>query len=372
MRHIVTPAESASVRPAQSPSAFSPERRRLAGAMGAAALAYVSAWSWLAPLPAHAAGAAFTARRMLMGTWVDVVVADGTQEGVATAVSTAFDAMARLAGTMSRHDPASSISTLNRAAGSAVEMPAEVLRVLAAAKDISARTEGRFDIAIGRLTHGPGGVEEGRVPDDALVRHALQRIRAAPLVVDAARRTARIDNPLVQVDLGGVAKLPILEAGLAVLSGLGIHGAMINGGGDVLASARRDGRPWRIGLRDPLHPETLLAVLPLHAGVVASSGDYERYVMHEGRRYHHVIDPGTGRPSRGVHGVSLVAESVQRVNGLGTAVMVAGPRHGTVLLARCGVSEALMVGTDGRTWISPALARRLLPPPGHERIRGLA
>jgi thiamine biosynthesis lipoprotein len=215
-------------------------------------------------------------------------------------------------------------------------------------------------------------VETGRVPDDDAVREALRHVRTGGLTIDARRSTARIGSPLVQIDLGGVAKLPILSVGLATLSAHGIRGAMVNGGGDVLASARVDGRPWRIGVRDPAARDTLLAVLPLHAGVVASSGDYERYVMHAGRPYHHVVDPATGRPSRDVRGVTLVADSVARVNGLGTAAMVAGLREGPALLARCGVREAVMVGADGRTWISPALARRLVPPPGRDRIRGLA
>jgi len=214
-------------------------------------------------------------------------------------------------------------------------------------------------------------VEPGRVPDDAAVLQALRQARAGGVIVDALNRTARIVDPLVQIDLGGVAKLPILAAGLAMLSAHGIRGAMVNGGGDVLASARADGRPWRIGIRDPAAPDALLAVLPLHAGVVASSGDYERFVLNEGRPYHHVIDPATGRPSRDVHGVTLVADEVAHVNGLGTAAMIAGAREGPALLARCGVREALMVGADGRTWISPALARRLAPPPGRGHFCGL-
>lgn len=361
------------VCPGEVPAAtvtFSRTRRRFTRALGTALLMPMAA-TWIAPLTARADDAGVRARRRLMGTWIDVVVADGAQPGVEAAVAAAFAEMARLEGLMSRYAPDSVVTTLNRAAGrEAIAVPPEMLAVLLDAQSLTTRTGGRFDVAMGRLTPGPGGVEAGRVPDDDAVRAALRHVRTGGLTIDARRSTARIGNPLVQIDLGGVAKLPILSVGLATLSAHGIRGAMVNGGGDVLASARFDGRPWRIGVRDPAVPDTLLAVLPLHAGVVASSGDYERFVMHAGRPYHHVIDPATGRPSRGVHGVTLVADSVARVNGLGTAAMVAGPRDGPALLARCGVREAMMVGADGRTWISPALARRLVPPPGRDRIRG--
>lgn len=372
--HIIDTHANAD-RPCEAPSApsnFSRTRRRLTCAMGAAVLTPMAA-AWIAPLTARADDNTFRARRMLMGTWIDVVVADGAQPGVEDAMAAAFAEMARLEGLMSRYLPDSVVTALNRPARrEAIAIPPEMLAVLLDARALTMRTEGRFDIAIGRLTQGPGGVETGRVPDDDAVREALRHVRTGGLTIDTQRRTARIANPLVQIDLGGIAKLPILAAGLATLSAHGIRGAMVNGGGDVLASARVDGRTWRIGVRDPAAPDTLLAVLPLHAGVVASSGDYERFVMHAGRPYHHVIDPATGRPSRDVYGVTLVADSVARVNGLGTAAMVAGLRNGPALLARCGVREAVMVGADGRTWISPALARRLVPPPGRDRIRGLA
>lgn len=349
----------------------SPGRRRFTCALGTVTLMPMAS-VWIAPLPAQANDGAYRARRLSMGTWVDVVIADGAQRCVESAVTAAFAEMARLEGMMSRYTAGSVVSELNRAAGSGpITVPQEVLRVLLDARAITTRTGGRFDIAIGRLTQGPGGVEAGRVPDDAVVLEALKRARAHGVVIDSLRGTARIDDPQVQIDLGGVAKLPILAAGLGTLSAWGIRGAMLNGGGDVVVSARSDGRPWRIGVRDPAAPDTLLAVLPLHAGVVASSGDYERFVMHAGRPYHHVVDPATGRPTRGVHGVTLVADDVARVNGLGTAAMVAGLREGPALLARCGMGEALMVGADGRTWISSALARRLAPPPGRDRIRGL-
>ncbi|MDF6571896.1 FAD:protein FMN transferase, partial [Escherichia coli] len=128
----------------------------------------------------------------------------------------------------------------------------------------------------------------------------------------------------MRLDLGGIAKLPILEAGMRVLRQHGIRDAMINGGGDVVASGKLQGHEWRVGLRDPLAPERLLGVVTLSDGVVASSGDYERYFMHNGQRFHHVLDPETGLPAHGPHGVTLIGRDVDDVNGLGAAIMAAG------------------------------------------------
>lgn len=337
-------------------------RRRVACAIVAAPLL---------PLPVLATETPLRARRLLMGTWVDVTVADSGARGVQGAVAEAFAEMARLAGLMSRFDPRSRVSMLNRAAGrSAVAVPPEVMAVLQQAVAVHARTSGAFDATVGRLTPGADGSARLHPPSADAVRSALAHVGTRHLRLDPARGLARLDDPMTQLDLGGIAKLPILDAGMAVLRANGVRGAMLNGGGDVIASARADGRAWRIGVRDAAAPDRLLAVVPLEAGVVASSGDYERFVMHEGRRYHHVIDPATGRPTRGVHGVTLVADDVAEVNGLGAAAMVAGPRDAPALLADCGVRCALIVDQDGAVRIAPALARRLEAPPGIDRIRG--
>lgn len=343
------------------PTPVTPPRRRT--------LLALAPLPWLAwgGRPALAARPAATARHPLMGTEVGIVVADGAQPGVAEATALAFAEMTRLARQMSRHDPASALSRLNQAAGGAeVTLPAELLAVLATAQHLHERTGGAFDARVGRLTWGAGGTPDGAVPDVGTVNAARADLaRAGGLQLRPGR--ARLERTGLQIDLGGVAKLPILAAGLRVMSGLGVRGVLIDGGGDVLASARPDGQPWRVGLRDPLAPHRLLGVLPLREGVVASSGDYERFVWHGGRRYHHVLDPRTGRPTGGVPGVTLVAragageivDAVDRVNGLGTAAMVAGPRRGPELLQDLGVRQALLVAADGRRWLAPALAREL-------------
>lgn len=325
-------------------------RRNLARALAVAPLI---------PLPVLAAAAPLNLRRPLMGTWVDITIADGDRPGARRAAEQAFAEMERLAGLMSAFDPQSRLGAINRAAGRhPVPVPPELMAVLLQAREVHARSAGAFDATVGRLTPGPAQAGIA-VADEATVRSALRHVGMRHLQLDLQRGTAALDDPMTRLDLGGIAKLPILEAGLERLRAAGTGGAMINGGGDVLASVRADGRPWRIGVRDAAAPDRLLAVLPLREGVVASSGDYERFVMHEGRRYHHVIDPATGRPTRGIHGVTLVGARAAEVNGLGTAAMVAGPQRAAALLERCGVAQALFVREGGGAWVSPALAGRL-------------
>ena len=186
-----------------------------------------------------------------------------------------------------------------------------------------------------------------------------------------ARGLARLAHPGMSLDLGGVAKLPILQAGVDRLRAHGLERLLLDGGGDVLALAGPADPPWRVGLRDPAQPERLLAVLPLPNGVLASSGDYERQRVVAGRRYHHLLDPRTGYPTEGLHGLSLLGEQVAQVNGLGAAAMVLGPRQAPAWLAAQGVA-AVLVQTDGRVRFTGGLAARLQAPPGVDHVRGAA
>lgn len=334
-----------------------------------AALAMLGSIAPLVVLPVSASTSTpYRVRRNLMGTVIDVTVADGSQSWVAQKVDAALTTMQRLAAMMSRFEVTSALSRLNQAAGGhALAVPQEMLQVLQQGQALSRKTQGAFEPLLGRLT---AQVDREVGPmDNQQIRQLLPHAHSSALQLDMRAGRARLRDPLARIDLGGVAKLPILQAGLQSLTQAGLHGCMINGGGDVLASRRADGQPWRVGVRDGMQPDHLLAIVPLHEGIVASSGDYERFTTIGGARYHHIIDPKTGRPTAGIHGVTLVADTVAQVNGLGTAAMVAGPSRASASLQRWGAPDFIVMHADRQVEIGSALAHRLLPPPGQTAIR---
>lgn len=349
----------------------SPHRRALLrGLPAAGALGALGLGPWTLAL---AAPTGFQARAPLLGTWVRVHLPEdaGTADPQA-AWDAARQRMQALEAEMTRYRDDSAVAALAAQAGrGAWPVSAELFAVLQHARRLWRESGGAFDPTVGALAQWHFESPEPRLPSPQALRQELALVGAQGLRLDPARRTAALARPGMRLDLGGVAKLPILAAGLQALQDHGVRRALLDGGGDVLALGRDTDAPWQIGLRDPLRPEQLLAVLPLRRGVVASSGDYERGWTLDGRRYHHVLDPHTGYPSQGVHGVSLVADTVDAVNGLGAAAMVLGPARGPDWLA-ARAPQALLQRADGRLWVSPALAARLRPPPGQDRIRGLA
>lgn len=301
------------------------------------------------------------ASTQLLGTQIDIIAQDARPGAAGAAMRAAFVEMARLECLMSRYRPDSQVSALARAAGrNPVPVAPEVMSVFKLARQVSEQSRGAFDITVGAYSGWNFDPEHSRIPSSSELARERRFVNYRDVVLDEHNGSVYLRRPGMRLDLGGIAKLPILEAGMRVLRQHGIRDAVINGGGDVVASGKLQGHEWRVGLRDPLAPERLLGVVTLSDGVVASSGDYERYFMLNGQRFHHVLDPETGLPAHGPHGVTLIGRDVDDVNGLGAAIMAAGTATGQRMLApMLARVDALIVGSGARPWMSAGMATRL-------------
>jgi thiamine biosynthesis lipoprotein len=291
--------------------------------------------------------------RPLMGTLVSVTVVGGPA-GVGEKVDAAYREMARLSDMMNHYSPDSVVSEINRQAGvHPVTVPPELMEVLVMARRVSERTDGAFDITVGAFKDWRFNPENPAMPSAQELSAALPLVDYRNVLLDEKNRTVLLKRSGMRIDLGGIAKLYILNAGMLVLQRHGIARAMLNGGGDVTVTGTRDGRPWRIGIRHPRRAGELLATVELTRGWVVTSGDYERYFIRDGRRYHHILDPRTGFPAAGPQQVTLVGEDLSSLNGFSSAIMVQGAEKGRALLGRLAGVEALIVASDGRVWLTP-------------------
>lgn len=297
--------------------------------------------------------------RPLMGTVVEIAAegADGAVLG--RAVDAAFREMQRLTDMMSHYDPKSVVSALSDAAGlRPVAVPPELTEVLGMARRLSERTAGAFDVTVGSLRGWRFRPDEARVPAPEEIAAQLPKVDYRKLVLDERAGTAFLAEQGMRIDLGGIAKVYILRAGLRALERHGVARALVNGGGDVVLAERGDGPPWRIGVRDPRAPTKLFGVLEVTRGLVVASGDYERYFVKGGRRYHHILDPRTGYPAEGARGVTLLGDELETVNGLSVAVMVLGRESGVGLLGATPGTEGFVVDRGG-VWMSGGFRARL-------------
>lgn len=308
----------------------------------------------------HAGAGAYQTSRALMGTRVDLTLQGADEAVLRQAGDAAYAEMARLADMMSRYRSTSVLNAINLSAGlQAVSVPPELMQVLQMAQTAALSSDGGFDATVGALRNWSFDPAQPSIASAEQVAAQIKLVDFRSLVLNERAGTAYLTQRGMRLDLGGIAKLPILQAGMQQLQHHGVANAMINGGGDVLVIGQLNGRAWRVGLRDPRQPERLLGSVSLQRGFVAASGDYERFVMHRGKRLHHVLDPKTGYPTQGPHGVALIGENLEAINGLGTAIMVAGAQAGRKRLARTAGVDALIVDADNSLWLSPGMARRL-------------
>jgi FAD:protein FMN transferase len=249
-----------------------------------------------------------------------------------------------------------SLATMGRATPSP-GLAAELGRAL----ELAERSGGRFDPAIGGLVRLWGFQADerppGPPPDAGRIRALLgtvpfhQRVRQ-----DGDSMTA---DPTVQFDLGGFAKgLAAAEVATAFRD-LGVRDAIINLGGDLVVLGGHGDRPWRIAIRAPRSVSALAALEAEDGEAVFTSGDYERGFEHRGIRYHHILDPATGYPSRGLSSVTVVHRQADLADAAATALMVAGPDDWRATATALGVGLVLVVKTDGTIAMTDAMARRI-------------
>ncbi|GHU02654.1 FAD:protein FMN transferase [Betaproteobacteria bacterium] len=301
----------------------------------------------------------------VFGTRVDVAVYGDEPERADAAMAAVLREFDRMHRAYHAWEP-SELTALNAALaqGETLEVSAELAAMLRDAQQMAAQGDGLFDPALGAVIELWGfhtDTFEPKRPDAHQLAALIEQApRISQLLIEGQRVSST--NPAVRLDLGGYAKGYALDRAANILRDQGIHHALINIGGNVLALGDKGGRPWRIGIQHPRQPVPL-ATMPLYDGeAIGTSGDYQRYFELDGVRYAHIIDPRSGEPAHGTQALTVLVTSRPRVGTLSDAASkpayLAGEewRDQTRHFA---IDHALRVAGDGRIEVTRALRARL-------------
>jgi len=275
----------------------------------------------------------------------------------------------------------SALSALNAAIaqGKNTKVTPELAAMLQGAAQLSAQSGGLFNPAIGGLiqTWGFQADEFKSVLPDEKKIAAL--VRANPQMSDLSFSSAcsltpspspawrgelclGSNNKSLQLDLGGYAKGDALDRAADILKQQGIHNALINIGGNVLALGTHGDRPWRVGIQHPRKPGPL-ATLALHDGeAIGTSGDYQRYFELAGKRYCHLIDPRSGWPVQGVQAVTILTHGARAgllSDAASKPLFISGAAGWRAAARQMGIDAALLVDADGKVHLTGAMQKRL-------------
>ncbi len=291
----------------------------------------------------------------IMGTAISVELWHEDHSAGVSAIDAVMDEMHRIDRAMSPHKAESELSRINRDAALApVPLSAEMTCLLLRARQFSELTDGAFDItyaAVGRLFDYRQRIR----PSEAALALARAAVGYRHLLVDACARTVRFGRPGMCIDLGGFAKGHAVDQAAAILRQRGVAHANVSAGGDSRVIGDRRGRPWMIGIRDPRRPGEMVAVLPLEDTSISTSGDYERYFESDGQRFHHLIDPSSGRSPSTVHSVSILADDGLTTEALSKAVFILGVDQGMRLIESQAGVDAVVVDAAGALHYSSGL-----------------
>ena len=308
--------------------------------------------------------------REALGTVVTITAYGGDVAEVELAVEDAYAAMAEVERALNVYGetgaPCGSAASLNLMPHEWNPLPAEAQEVLARTAELA--VEAQFSptlFGVQELYDFEGG---GRVPDAEELAAAVKAAatfetrevdgivdgRFAPQ--DGTEATSGAEAVPVGVDFGGAAKgLGLDRAAAALREGGVVDAAIISAGSTTIAFGEKpDGSPWKIGIEDPRDPEVVVSVVESAGDVIVStSGDYQRYFEEAGERYHHILDPATGQPARGIRSLTVVGTSTGLDSDiLSTALFVMGPEAAAAYAEEAGLG-LYVIDSEGRTQVAP-------------------
>ena len=291
----------------------------------------------------------------LMGTRVSVELwADDAARG-RELVAEVMREYHRVDDSMSTYKPTSEISRVNaHAAEAPMAIGDELFRLVERSLELSVASGGAFDITYDSVGYLYDFRAHLRPTDEQIAEH-LGAVDYRHVVLDREHHTIFFRSAGVRINLGGIAKGYVVERAAAMLRAKGVEHALLNAGGDTRVIGDRRGQPWIVGIRHPRAEDEVVTRLPLVDEAISTSGDYERFFEENGHRYHHIINPATGRPTEGILTVTVIGPDGTMTDGLDTAIFVLGVEKGLELIEAYPEYETIIVDAAGKVSYSKGL-----------------
>lgn len=310
----------------------------------------------------------FRKSEILMDTIVTITVVSDDEKKAEVAIDRAFKELKRLEGLFNVFSPQSEVSDINRSAGKEkVKTTEDTLRLIRYALKIGELTDGAFDITVGAVTR-LYDFHSKVAPPMKEIRENLRYVDFRKVIIDNDR--VYLPETGMRIDPGGIAKGYAADRAIEILKAEGIKSALVAVAGDIKGYGRKpDGSPWRVGIRDPRGDrEDIFAIVELRDEMaISTSGDYERYFIKDGKRYHHIIDPHTGLPAEGLMSVSVIGRKGTYTDSLATAVFIMGKEEGRKVAEDLGYG-VVMVDREGNISMSENIRElvKIIEPPGRD------
>jgi FAD:protein FMN transferase len=229
----------------------------------------------------------------------------------------------------------------------------EIVQLAQTALKVSEITQGAYDITVFPLVEAWGFYTENpALPDSHVVTEALSHVGYKLLKIENGTLVKLRDD--VKIDFGSIAKGYAVGEAVKSLINDGIKSALVDGGGDIYALGKNYGKLWKIGIKNP-RGDGVAGALDMEDMTAVTSGDYERYFEKDGIRYHHILDPRTGYPARGIESLTVLSNDATLADAWSTALFVLGKDNALELAKKMKSFEILIIDDNGEKFVSPGL-----------------
>lgn len=285
-----------------------------------------------------------------MGSRFDVtVVANDSIEGNKY-INTAIAEITRIEKLISSWDTNSQTSAINKNAGiKPVTVDAELFQLIERAIGISKLTDGAFDISyasMDRIWRFDGSMTE--MPSEEEIKASVSKVGFQNIILDKAKSTVFLKLEGMKIGFGAIGKGYAADKAKDLLIYKGVSSGIINASGDMNTWGKQpNGKEWKIAITNPMDKNKVFALLPITNGAVVTSGNYEKFVNFNGKRYTHIIDPRTGYPSSGIISVTVFAPKAELADALATSVFVMGKEAGLDRINQLPKIECIIIDDKG-------------------------
>ncbi|SFW65902.1 FAD:protein FMN transferase [Cellulophaga fucicola] len=252
---------------------------------------------------------------------------------------------------ISSWDKNSQTSEINRNAGVApVQVAPELFGLVERAIQISKVTDGAFDITYAALDNvWKFNIHMDYLPTDVQIANSIANVGYKNIVINKEEQTIFLPNKGMKIGFGAIGKGFAADQVKQLMISKGVIGGIINASGDLTTwGTQVSGKKWMVGISNPLDAEKIFSWLPIVDSSVATSGNYEKYIIFKGEKYSHIIDPRTGWPSKGVKSVSVFSKKAELSDALATSVFVMGVETGLSVIEQLKGVEVIIVDQNNQ------------------------
>jgi len=292
----------------------------------------------------------------LMGNRFEISVVAADESFAAHCIMEAIDEIMRIEKLFTTYDQSSQVNQVNKNAGiQPVKVDKEVLDLIERSKKLSDITQGAFDITYGSIDKRLWNFDQAMtsLPDRKTARRLVRHMNYKNVITDNKECTVFLREKGMRIGFGGIGKGYAAEKAKQVLKSRGVESGIVNAAGDLTTwGYQPNGKPWTIGIAAPNSPGTPFSYLEITDTSVATSGNYEKYVLIDGKKYSHTVDPKTGMPVTGIKSVTIICPNAEIADAMATPVMIMGVRVGLDMINQMKEIACIIIDDLDRIYTS--------------------